>query len=255
MRFHIFESGSKGNCMVIESDNHRYLMIDNGLTKKKTKEKLENFNISIDEIKALLVTHSHSDHISGISIFSKDILYSTSLCGIDTPVCNYLVPFDSYEINGFKVTCLPTSHDAPGSCGFIIECDNETLVYITDTGYIYEKVCEKIVNKEYYIIESNHNVRMELECNRPQYLKKRVIGDYGHLSNEDSANYMCDVIGDKTKQIILAHLSQDANTPSQAMEDYCKVFEERNIDISLFDVKCASQTETVSGGKLEVSNG
>ena len=255
MRFHIFEYGSRGNCTVIESDDHRYIMIDNGLTKKKTTDKLKDFNIQKEDIKALLVTHSHTDHIGGISYFPKDILYSTSLCNIGTPVSNYLVPFETYEINGFMITCIPTSHDAPVFCGFIMEGDGETLVYITDTGYIYERVCEKIINKEYYIIESNHNVRMELECNRPQYLKKRVIGDCGHLSNEDSANYMCDVIGDKTKQIFLAQLSAEENTHFQVMEDYNKVFEERNIDISLFDIKCTSQTETVSGGKEKVSNG
>lgn len=252
MHFHILESGSKGNCTVICSNDNHYIMIDNGLSKRKVISKLSELNIAIDDIKALLVTHNHSDHIAGIGIFPKEQIYSTSLCGVDAPVSNYLIPFDSYSINGFNVTCVPTSHDAPGPCGYIIECDNETLVYITDTGYIYERVCEMIGDKEYYIIESNHNVRMQLESSRPQYLKKRILGDLGHLSNEDSANYVCDVIGTNTKEIILAHLSEEANTPQKAMEDYQNVFLERGIDINQFSIKCASQVETVSGGQIEV---
>jgi len=251
MRFYILESGSKGNCTIVES-NGKYIMIDDGLSKKKLKSKLEEINVNLEDIGALLVTHNHSDHISGIGAIAKDITFSTLMCGIDTPVNNALIPFEQYEINGFNITPLPTSHDAPGSLGFIIKADNEELVYVTDTGYVYERVCEMIVNKDYYVFESNHNVRMLLETNRPQPLKKRILGDTGHLSNEDSANYICDVIGPNTKQIILAHLSEEANTPEQALSDYVKVFEDRGFAFEDYDIRCASQVNTITGGNFEV---
>ena len=107
-------------------------------------------------------------------------------------------------------------------------------------------------NATYYIFESNHNVRMLMNTNRPQTLKKRIMGDYGHLSNEDSANYLCDVIGDNTKEIVLAHLSEEANSPDQAMIDLIEVFEERGIDNTKYLIRCASQTSTLIGGDVEV---
>ena len=108
-----------------------------------------------------------------------------------------------------------------------------------------------IGDADYYIIESNHDIKMQLDTNRPQYLKKRIMGDEGHLSNYDSANYICDVIGRNTKQIILAHLSEDANTPEVALEEYSTVFDARDFDINNYDVRCASQHDTVIGGNVE----
>jgi phosphoribosyl 1,2-cyclic phosphodiesterase len=75
------------------------------------------------------------------------------------------------------------------------------------------------------------------------------MGDYGHMSNEDSANYICDVIGKKTKEIVLAHLSEEANSPEQAFDDWKKVFEMRGVDFNAYNIRCASQKDTVSGGK------
>lgn len=250
MKFYIFESGSKGNCTLITNDNHS-IMIDNGLSIKKTKAKLNEINKTIDDVEALLLTHSHTDHIAGINAFSDDIIYSTKFTYKKTKIDHQLVPFKEYEIGGFKITCLPTSHDSQGSCGFIIRDDKDTLVYITDTGYIYERVVDMIMDATYYIFESNHNVRMLMNTNRPQTLKKRIMGDYGHLSNEDSANYLCDVIGDNTKEIVLAHLSEEANSPDQAMIDLIEVFEERGIDNTKYLIRCASQTSTLIGGDVE----
>ena len=251
MKFYVFESGSKGNCTLITSNGHS-LMIDNGLTKKKTISKLQEVDKKIEDIEALLLTHSHVDHIAGINVFSDEIIYSTKFTYKNTNIDHQLVPFKEYEIAGFKVTCVPTSHDSQGSCGFIIEDDKEKLVYITDTGYIYERVVDMIIDATYYIFESNHNVRMLMNTNRPQTLKKRIMGDYGHLSNIDSANYLCDIVGDGTKEIVLAHLSEEANSPDQALVDLMEVFADRGVDNSKYLIRCASQKETLIGGEIEV---
>ena len=251
MKFYVFESGSKGNCTLITS-NGRCLMIDNGLSKRKTISKLQEVNKTIEDVEALLLTHSHTDHIAGISVFSDEIIYATKFTYKNTNVDHQLIPFKEYEIAGFKVTCVPTSHDSQGSCGFIIKDDQDTLVYITDTGYIYERVVDMITDATYYIFESNHNVRMLMNTDRPQHLKKRIMGDYGHLSNIDSANYLCDVIGDNTKEIVLAHLSEEANSVDQAMMDLVEVFNDRGVDNNKYLIRCASQTETLVGGEVEV---
>lgn len=250
MKFHIFESGSKGNSTLITSNGHS-IMIDNGLSIKKTKAKLQEINKSIDDVEALLLTHSHIDHIAGINAFKDEIIYATKFTYKNVCVDHQLVPFKEYEIANFKVVCIPTSHDSQGSCGFIIKDNKDTLVYITDTGYIYERVVDMIVDAKYYIFESNHNVRMLMNTNRPQSLKKRIMGDYGHLSNEDSANYLCDIVGENTKEIVLAHLSEEANSPDQAMIDLIEVFEERGVDNTKYLIRCASQNQTLVGGEVE----
>ena len=250
MKFYVLESGSKGNCTLITSNGH-VIMIDNGLSKKKTISKLQEINYKLEDVEALLLTHSHTDHISGINVFSDEIIYATKFTYKNTNVDHQLVPFKEYEISGFKITCVPTSHDSQGSCGFIIKDDKDTLVYITDTGYIYERVVDMINDATYYIFESNHNVRMLMNTDRPQHLKKRIMGDYGHLSNIDSANYLCDVVGENTKEIVLAHLSEEANSVDQAMLDLVEVFEERGVDNNKYLIRCASQTETLVGGEVE----
>ncbi|MDD7736203.1 MAG: MBL fold metallo-hydrolase [Bacilli bacterium] len=251
MQYHIFESGSKGNCTLISSKG-RYLLIDMGISKRKLKSKLEEINVDINKVDHVLLTHSHIDHISGIDFFDKSQIFTTRDVIEGLPLSNQLIPYQSYKINGFNVLVLPTSHDSDGSIGFVIEDENEKLVYITDTGYLFEKVVELIKDATYYIFESNHNVKMLIETNRPQSLKKRIMGDYGHLSNDDSANYLCDVVSSNTKEIVLAHLSEEANSPEQALCDLMKVFKKRGVDFDKYYIRCASQKDTVSGGKVEV---
>ena len=251
MEYHIFESGSKGNCTLISSKG-RYLLIDMGISKKKLKAKLEEVHVDFTKVDHILVTHSHTDHIAGIECFDKNQIFTTREVIDNLPLQNQLIPYQSYKINGFNVLVLPTSHDSDGSIGFVIEDDNQKLVYITDTGYLFEKVVELIKDADYYIFESNHNVKMLIETNRPQSLKKRIMGDYGHLSNDDSSNYLCDVVTSRTKEIVLAHLSEEANSPEQALSDLMKVFKKRGVDFDRFNIRCASQKDTVSGGKIEV---
>lgn len=251
MRFHVFESGSSGNCTLITSKG-RCIMIDCGIkSKKKLKSKLSEVGSSLEEISALLVTHNHGDHISGIdSSFDKENIYCTERT-YDVPPSNRLIPYQSYVIGGFNVTCVPTSHDAPDPIGFIIDDGEETLVYITDTGYIYDKVCDLVYNASYYIFESNHNVRMELSLPRAKTLIDRIIGDKGHLSNVDAANYLTYFVGPRTKEIVLAHLSKEANTPELALEECRKVFSQKHVSLDNILLRCASQVETVSGGSLD----
>lgn len=250
MRYYVFNSGSKGNCTLIVSKNH-YLLIDLGISKKKLLEKLSEINISFSSIQAVLVTHSHSDHISGISAVDPSIVYTTKATFNEVYETHELIPYQSYQIAGFNVKVIPTSHDASGSIGFIIEDDNEKMVYITDTGYLYEKATLLIKNADYYIFESNHNIRMLLNTSRPQYLKQRILGDNGHLSNEDCALYLSDAIGNKTKEITLAHLSLEANTHEVAMETFLRIMKKKGLNLDGILIRCASQFDTLKGGMIE----
>ena len=117
------------------------------------------------------------------------------------------------------IDTITLSHDTRECRGYIFNNNDKSLVYITDTGYINVKNHNKLKDKSVYIIESNHDVNLLMKGRYPYYIKMRVLGDKGHLSNKDSAHYLSKFIGDKTKHIILAHLSQDNNNRDIALDD------------------------------------
>lgn len=249
MKFHIVESGSKGNATLIE-EGKSLILIDMGITKSTLLDELKKIHHSFNDISAVLFTHNHSDHISGRKFFKDEIVYS----GKDTTnvlTNNILLPYKKYLISNFVVYPISTSHDAPTPLGFLIKGKDSSLAYITDTGFISERNEKVLFNADYYIIESNHNKRMLLKTNRPPQLKQRIMSEVGHLNNEDSAMAMCNMIGAKTKQIFLAHLSEEANTPEVALATYCKMFRKNHIDVDKFIIKCANQHYDVDGGDCD----
>lgn len=246
MRFYILASGSKGNATLIEHEN-RVLLIDMGITLSRLKEELANINRQISDIGAVLFTHEHSDHASGAHFFEEDKLYATegTLNGLRH---NVLKPYEKISLLGLDITPLATSHDAFAPVGFLFENSIERLVYMTDTGFISDKNLEVMKNADYYIIESNHNVKMLLQTNRPADLKQRILSDVGHLSNEDSALYMSELIGAKTKEVVLAHISEEANTDEIALKAYNRILKKRFVNISNIRIYCAKQWSMTKGG-------
>jgi len=222
MRVSVLSSGSKGNTTYIETKNTK-LLIDCGNSCKYVSEKLENIGVDPKEINAILITHTHIDHVKGLQVFLKKYntkVYMTEKMQPELSfVENYfIIDETNFMINDIKVDIIKTSHDAPDSQGFILSCDNKSAVYVTDTGYINVKYHEMLKNKDLYIFESNHDIEMLNNSSYPFHLRKRILSDKGHLSNYDSAKYLADFIGDNTKYILLAHLSEENNTYELAYE-------------------------------------
>lgn len=220
MKVSVLSSGSKGNTTYIESNNAK-ILIDLGNTSKYVKEKLEDLGVFPGDIDAILITHTHVDHIGGLKIFAKkynipvyitEVMHKT-LDYID----NYKLLEDEFDIKDIHVTTIKTSHDAPDSRGYIISSENKSIVYITDTGYINKKYFELLENKDVYIMESNHDVELLNNGPYPFELRQRILSDKGHLSNYDSAKYLTKFIGVRTKYIFLAHLSEENNTKELAL--------------------------------------
>ena len=115
--------------------------------------------------------------------------------------------------------------------GYIITEDDKTVVYVTDTGYINSRNLKKLVNKDLYIFESNHDVEMLMNGPYPYILKQRVLSDKGHLSNELSGTYLKELIGNKTKKVVLAHLSETNNTPEIALKTVKEIVDNESVDI------------------------
>ena len=248
MFYHIIASGSKGNATVVVS-NKSVLLIDMGITLKRLEEGLKEINLSLKDITGALFTHNHTDHIAGIKFISPKIMYALDGT-LPSSLSNAINLYEPFLIGDFTITAFKTSHDAINPCGYLIKDADESLVYMTDTGVFIEDNLPLVKNPNYLIIESNHDIKMLLATNRTFELKNRILSEYGHLCNEDSAIATISIIGDKTKEITLAHLSEEANTPEVALEAYEKIFAHFHINKDKYLIRCANQWTSLSGGNI-----
>ena len=248
MKFNIIASGSKGNATIV-SHNKTNILIDMGISLTRLNEGLAEFGLTVQDIDAVIFTHDHADHICNLKSLSPKIMYA--LQGTLSSTMTHIVEnFAPFKIGDFTITPFPTSHDATNPCGYVLEAGEEKLTYVTDTGVFLDESKEVASDPDYLIIESNHDIRMLLKTNRPYELKNRIMSDHGHLCNEDSAIAAISLLGPKTKQIILAHLSEEANTPEIALAAYLKIFKHFNVNIDKYDVRCANQWVSTFGGRV-----
>lgn len=253
MKAIVLGSGSKGNSTLLIESNLK-ILIDVGFSYPKMKMLLEKHDYEPSMIDAILITHTHKDHIAGLSSFVKknsikvyanEVLYKELSKIIDEE--SLILVDNEFNIGNLFITTIKTSHDSDGSVGFIIENDNKSIVYITDTGYINQRNLKKIVNKNLYIFESNHDVSMLMNGPYPYILKQRVLSDKGHLSNELAGTYLRDVIGINTKKIVLAHLSETNNCIDIAINTNKEIIGDKLSDI---DLLVALQDETLDLGEI-----
>ena len=243
MKVCVLASGSGGNSTYIETDKYK-ILIDIGKNRKYIVDKLKEIGVSAEEINYIFISHLHDDHISALKTFLKK--YHPTIV-ISNPMFQELNDIHDYEhiliyedeviLDNLRVKCIHSSHDATDSRNFIFESNNKSVVYVTDTGYVNYKNFKYLENKDIYLFESNHDIEKLEHGSYPDWLKKRVLSDYGHLSNNACGVYLSKLIGDKTKKIYLMHLSKENNTEELALNEIKKVFEDYNI---LFDdIRCA----------------
>ncbi len=216
MKVCVLSSGSKGNTTYIET-NQAKILIDAGNSSKYILEKLTSLNVNPSDLDAILITHIHVDHVKGLPVLLKRINPCVYMTEKMYPYLDYienyhLIDTETFDIKDIHVEVIHTSHDTEDSLGYIINNEDKSLVYITDTGYINRKYFDLLSNRNLYIMESNHDVEMLNNGKYPFELRQRILSDKGHLSNYDSAKYLAKFIGDKTKYILLAHLSEENNT-------------------------------------------
>jgi len=225
--FHTIASGSSGNAALF-SDGDVHILIDIGISCRRTVAALTQLGISPAQLSVILITHEHTDHIQGLATYIKKyrtpIMCSPGtgrqlryrLAGID-PLLR-TVPLGMREQFGqVEITFLPTSHDCRESCAFRIAGENGVLGYLTDTGYIPQETAQALLGADLLVLESNHDVEMLRSGPYPYPLKQRVLGPEGHLSNDVAARFAADSAKQGTRDIILAHLSKENNTPQAAL--------------------------------------
>lgn len=241
MKFSVLASGSTGNVTYIETA-HTKILIDIGMSCLYVENNLKEMDVDPDTIKAIIITHIHADHIGGLKVFvkkHKPIVYLTEKMyeELKEYLYEYVIIDDKFSFDDITITPFSLSHDAPETNGYLVENNNKSLVYITDTGYLNQKYFQMLKNRNIYIMESNHDVKMLMEGKYQYHLKQRILSDKGHLSNPDSTYYLSKMIGSNTKYIVQAHLSKENNTEEIAHETLIKMLEDYSYDIETFVAK------------------
>lgn len=248
MIFDLLASGSKGNACLIR-DEAMCVLIDCGTSKKYLLDQLSRLGVGLDEIDDVLITHDHSDHIAQIGVFRQHTVWSP----VNLPVPVVHVDAERRFLLGhLSVLPIALSHDSGDTVGYIIENGREKLVYVTDTGYVKDRYLEVMRGADYIILESNHDPEQLMRTRRPRYLKMRIMSDTGHLCNEDAASVLDAVVTSRTKMIVLAHISQEANTREAALDTASEHLLRYHHDLNRsLIIAAAGQYEPIHGGNDE----
>ncbi len=231
MRMCSIASGSSGNCIYVGSEQ-THLLVDTGISKKRIDEGLSELGVKGEELGGILITHEHVDHIQGLGVLSRKYgipIYATkgTIRGIEQ--CKTLgkmpegllhaVDIDRpFAIGDLSVKAFAISHDANEPSGFRVENNGKSVAVATDLGIYDEYTIENLKNLNAIVLEANHDIHMLEVGPYPYYLKQRVLGKQGHLSNEASGRLLCEILHDKLEYILLGHLSKENNYPELARE-------------------------------------
>ncbi len=209
-----------------------HLIVDCGLSGKKTTAGINSLDLSMDDISAILITHEHSDHIGGLGVLARKYgipIYTTSLTAdailnsswvgrIDHTLFNDVSPDKPFMIGDIEINPMRVSHDAIDPVAYRFRCGDKRSAIVTDLGVYNDYIVEGLKGLDVLMIESNHDVNMLQVGPYPYPLKQRILGDKGHLSNENAGKLLSRVLHDNMKHIILGHLSHENNIPELAFE-------------------------------------
>ena len=256
MRVSILATGSNGNSTLIETNDFKFL-IDDGISFKSLLQRLNECMFDVKDINSIFITHEHYDHINGLKMLFKRVELDCYLTNgtyqslnsdikevMNSSKLNIIRSNDVFNFGNTKITVIQLHHDAKEPVGFVVEENEKKLVYITDTGFVRQEYYPLLKNADMYIVESNYDVELLWSSGRPFDLKRRIDGDYGHMSNEASAVMMSRLIGTNTRKIVYAHISDDCNyyhMPELIKNAHKKVYAECGIDYSKIEMYCGNR--------------
>lgn len=231
MRLCSIASGSSGNCIYVGTDT-THLLIDTGVSKKKTEEGLRHLDLSLKDIDGILITHEHADHIGGLGVVLRkqqipvyatretiaQILQTKSLGAIPTDLFYPISPDERFSIKDIVVDPMHISHDAANPVAYRLYHGKKKVAVVTDLGCYNDYTVECLQGMDAMVLEANHDVRMLQTGPYPYPLKQRILGDRGHLSNEVSGRLLSKLLHDKMQGIVLGHLSKENNLAELAYE-------------------------------------
>lgn len=231
MRLYSIASGSSGNCIYIGGEQ-AHILVDAGISNKRIEAGLNEIGLSGSDINAICITHEHSDHIKAIGVISRKYeipIYATegTIEAIKNDVTLGMFPHslfrvishdEDFEIGDVTIKPFSIYHDAADPVGYRFECGGKSVAVATDMGHYDDYTVERLKHLNAILIESNHDIRMLETGSYPYYLKRRILGDSGHMCNENCGRLLCDIIDEELKYVFLGHLSQENNYPDLALE-------------------------------------
>jgi phosphoribosyl 1,2-cyclic phosphodiesterase len=226
------------------------ILIDCGITNKKLVEGLASLDISPKDINAVLITHEHSDHIQGLKSLCKNAkvdVYANhhTMDAINQPIDDglkkYFVTNEKFELNDLKITPFAIPHDAADPVGFSIEKGDKKISVATDIGHMNTNIMENLIGSNFVLLEANYEPEMLMASRYPYILKRRILGPYGHLSNDEAGDALVELYKKGVTNIQLGHLSQQNNFPELAYKTVLEKFINNNIDTSTLNISVASR--------------
>ncbi|KUO70471.1 MAG: metallohydrolase [Clostridia bacterium BRH_c25] len=236
-------SGSSGNCVFVGNDNSG-LLVDCGISGKEILGNLNNIGICSSTIKAVVVTHEHSDHIRSVGIISRKLgipIYANintwnnmaDLIGKVKPEnIRYFSVGEELEIGGIGIKSYSIPHDAADPVGFCFYEGSKKVSIATDLGYFSDMVKENLSGSDMIMLESNHDIEMLRVGRYPYFLKRRILGEQGHLSNEAAGNAIYELLQTGVREVLLGHLSKENNFPELAYETVKGILEQNKVKIN-----------------------
>lgn len=239
LTLHTLASGSSGNALVISSSDC-HILVDAGISCRRITAGLSTLGLTPGALDAVLITHTHSDHISGLQTLSGrmdcPIYAGPGVCAdleerlpaLGDRLCPCA---DSITIGDVTVTRFPNSHDAPGASGFRLDAEDSAIGLLTDSGYVTAEARSALLGVSLLLLEANYDPAMLDNGPYPYFLKERIRSRIGHLSNPDAAAFACEAVWAGAQEIVLAHLSDKNNTPDLALETVTGCLADNGLDI------------------------
>lgn len=232
----ILGSGSSGNSIYLKAGKSE-ILVDFGFSEAETRKRLEKINVNIRDIQAILVTHEHIDHCRGLGkitknisgpIFINDSTYQAISPRLENEETVKFVNGDFFSVGDFLVKPFSVFHDAAAPCGFSFFYKNKKITVATDLGLVNDIILRNMADSNVIIIESNYDKKTLMDGKYPWFLKNRILGQQGHLSNHDAAKAVQKVIHPGLECVMLFHLSEENNTPELAIDTMMSHMPETN---------------------------
>nr|WP_326165652.1 MBL fold metallo-hydrolase [uncultured Oscillibacter sp.] len=255
---HTLASGSSGNALLL-SWAGGHVLVDAGISCRRIRQGLQSLGLDLRDLDAVCLTHGHSDHVSGLQTLLKHTdcpIYATAPAGRDLlrrmalPEGRLEEASASFRIKDCSVRAFPTSHDAPGSCGYRFDGPDGGFGLLTDSGVVTPEAEAVLPGVSLAVLEANHDVEALRSGPYPYYLKARILGPGGHLRNEDAAAFAVALARAGAREIVLAHLSRENNTPAMALRAVGTALRAEGLAprLSAAPRDCLSGAYTLEGG-------
>ncbi|MCG2761397.1 MAG: MBL fold metallo-hydrolase [Candidatus Delongbacteria bacterium] len=239
MKISILSSGSDGNSTLIQSPGGS-ILIDSGLSGKRLMERLDAVEADVQSIMSIIITHDHRDHIDGAGIIARKLKipvyihednFHTSEAKFEK--CEIKFIGNEFTIGDFTILPFPVSHDGTANFAYSIISGGKKISDLREIGVITGMVKHRIKDSDLLVLESNHDLKMLHDGHYPWYLKQRIAGNRGHLSNLSAGNLISELNDFRLKNLILAHLSKENNDPNLALDCMTAIKEANDLTFNI----------------------